>query len=73
MGIDLQVNKSMTLKQLKIKISEKILKKVKCILLIHGGKELCDDTKDLKYYDIHKEATLHLVFRLTGGKKLEVK
>ena len=63
----------MTIGKVKEKLSKKINLKVQYMVLIYGGKQLNDDSKDLKYLHIHKEATLHLVFRLTGGKKLEVK
>lgn len=39
--------------------------------LLLGGKQL-DDSKSLRESNIAKEATLHLLLRLTGGKPVKV-
>jgi hypothetical protein len=59
----------MTIGKVKEKLSKKINLKVQYMVLIYGGKQLNDDSKDLKYLHIHKEATLHLVNSLTGGER----
>jgi hypothetical protein len=59
----------MTIGKVKEKLSKKINLKVQYMVLIYGGKQLNDDSKDLKYLHIHKEATLHLVNSPLGGER----
>ena len=65
--VTLIVEEDETIKTVKQKFKEKDGVPVNEQRLIYGGHEL-KDTETLKHYGIYREATLHLVLRLPGGR-----
>merc|ERR550534_2545161 len=65
--ITLRVRESDTVFLIKQKICDKEGYPLQGQRILWAGKQLRDE-KTLRFYCIHKEATLHLVFRLPGGR-----
>merc|ERR1740129_2327682 len=67
--ITLRVRESDTVFLIKQKICDKEGYPLQGQRILWAGKQLRDE-RSLRFYCIHKEATLHLVFRLPGGSQL---
>ncbi|KAL9645694.1 hypothetical protein ABK040_003427 [Willaertia magna] len=61
-----------TIEDLKYVVWGELNVKPDCQRMIFAGKRLCDDHM-LSDYNIQKDSTIHIVFRLRGGKGLELK
>ena len=64
--VTIVVEEDDTILNVKMKLQEKENVPVDEQRLIFGGHQL-EDKKSLKYYNIERNATIHLVLRLPGG------